>query len=78
MHAGGDPNIESLLQRLEPTQGHADTRISLAGRDRFEQLFRRTAEIDEIDIKIVLGKNASLFCDRAPLRYRSRTHSMRV
>src|SRR5262249_28084910 len=42
VHAGGDSDIESLLQRLEPAQCHPDARVRFAGRNCFEQLFRRT------------------------------------
>ena len=68
MHAGGDPNIEPLLQWLEPAQRHANAGIRLAGRNRLQQLLGDTTEIDQIDIEIVLGEDAPLLRDRRSRR----------
>ena len=64
MHTGGDADVETLLQRLEPAQGQPQTGIRLASRNCLQQLIGRTAEVDEFDIDIVLGKDAAFFCDR--------------
>ena len=64
MHTGGDPNVEALLQRLEPAQGQPQTGIRLAGRNRLQQLIGRTTEIEEFDIEVMLVENAAFFCDR--------------
>jgi hypothetical protein len=64
MHAGGDADVESLLEWLQPTERHSDAGVGLAGRNRLQQLLGRTAEIDEINIEVVLGKNSPLLCYR--------------
>ena len=64
MHAGRDPNVKALLQRLEPAQRQPQTGIRLAGRNRLQQLVGRSAEIDKFDVEIVLGENTPFFCNR--------------
>jgi hypothetical protein len=66
--ARGEANVETLFERLEPAQRHADAGVGLAGCDRFQQLLGRTAEIDEVDVEIVLGKNPALLGDRRRCR----------
>ena len=61
---GGDVDVEALLQRLQPAQRHADAGIRLAGGDRLEELVGRAAEIDQLDLEIVLGEDAALIGDR--------------
>jgi hypothetical protein len=36
MGSGGDLDVKTLLQRLQPAQCHAETGVALAGRDRFQ------------------------------------------
>jgi hypothetical protein len=56
--SGRDLDVESLLQRLQPAQRHAETSVSLAGGDRFQQLIGRTAVVDQLDIQILLLEKA--------------------
>ena len=64
MGAGGDLDVEALLQRLQPAQRHAEPGIALAGRDRLEQLVGRAGVIDQFDVEIVLLEEAVLDGDR--------------
>ena len=70
MHASGEPNVEALLQRLEPAQGQSQTGIRLASRNRLQQLIGRTSEVEEFDIEIMLGEDTVFFCDRGGDRAR--------
>ena len=75
MDAGRDLDVEAVLQRLQPAQRHADAGISLAGRDRLEQLVGRAAEIDQLDVEIVLARRCPSPAPRQRRRCRSRWRS---
>jgi len=64
MGPGGDLDVKSLLQRLQPAQGHAEAGIGLARGDGFQQLIGRTAVIDQFDVEIVLLEEAVIDRDR--------------
>ena len=61
--AGGDLDVEPAFQRLQPAQRHADAAVGLARGDGLEQLLGRTAEIDQLDVEIVLLEVALLLRD---------------
>jgi len=60
MGAGGDLDVKALLQRLQPAQRHAETRVALPGRDRLEQLVGRAGIVDQLDVEIVFLEEAVL------------------
>jgi hypothetical protein len=64
MSTGDDLDVKALLQRLQPAQRHADAGIGFAGRNRFQQLIGRTAEIDQFNIEILLGEKPLIDCHR--------------
>src|SRR5882724_2686735 len=51
MGAGGDLDIKTLLERLQPAQRHAETGIGFAGRNGFQQLVGRAAVVDQLDVE---------------------------
>ncbi len=53
MGPGGDLDVEALLQRLEPTQRHADAAVRLAGGDGLQQRLGRGTEVHDLDLKPV-------------------------
>ena len=61
---GGDADVESLLQRFQPAQRHADPGIGLAGGNRLQQLIGGTAEVDQLDVQVALFEKAFLHRDR--------------
>jgi hypothetical protein len=54
MGAGGDLDIKTLLERLQPAQSHAEAGIGFAGRNGFQQLVGRAAVVDQLDVEILL------------------------
>ena len=54
MSAGGDLDIKTLLERLQPAQRHAETCIGFAGRNGFQQLVGRATVVDQFDVEILL------------------------
>jgi len=58
MGAGGQLDVEPLFERLEPTQRHTDAGISFACCNRFQQHFSGVAEVDQLDLQIVLFEEA--------------------
>ena len=58
MRAGGDLDIKTLLQRLQPAQRHAEAGVALAGRDGLQQLVGRARVVDQLDVEIVLFEEA--------------------